>query len=599
VRGMGFTRRSGRADSGFESAGANDISGKPMHSGKRPRLGNLETQNLARKGGGAGESTTPLRFPHIEKIQQATGLAVPLRGVVDESGCRNRGAVAYTEGTVTHFATAAPEIHVAAHEAAHQLQHAGLVHDAGLGAEGHAGAVADAVRAGRSAAPWITRAGRRVPADRARNYVESPEHGGRLSETGETLTFGSHAAFAAPGLISTANTILKNKKSGIALSAGAGSKTVNAPDGSGVKNLSQVIVTMEADPSGEQFYSDCRQAAREVMGPKGKDSSEAPDQALARPGGTPLAYSAPTGPLDLLALTVFIDRQIRKSPGYPNLPAEEKRKIADQAVRDFAFLDRKEREKLKHAVITDERARELGIDRHAVPEVGEAFASYSGRPRIGDYNFHYAAVIMAAGPDRITLENAGGDQGQMSKNWKMQTYGPANKEGQTFHDQWAGKLGPDSHTLRVRTQPMAPGDIDLSVTPTRELLARYRKSVDPDEQAHLKQELQKRSVYAWVEVHKSEDLTGDDEVYLWFGTAAGMGQATRAVAIPEGASHVFTMPLSSLWPLADPLHVNVMEWDVGSPDDLIGSVPWRSPYGPVSTIPLSAGRASYTLTLSL
>ncbi|GAA2638677.1 hypothetical protein Adu01nite_78600 [Paractinoplanes durhamensis] len=36
-----------------------------------------------------------------------------------------------------------------ANEAAHVLQHSGQTGDAGLGAEGHAGAVADAVVAGR------------------------------------------------------------------------------------------------------------------------------------------------------------------------------------------------------------------------------------------------------------------------------------------------------------------------------------------------------------------------------------------------------------------------------------------------------------------
>ena len=129
-------------------------------------------------------------------------------------------------------------------------------------------------------------------------------------------------------------------------------------------------------------------------------------------------------------------------------------------------------------------------------------------PKIGEYFFHYAAVIMVSGPDRVTLENAGGARGEMTKSWKMQTYGPAGKR-QTFQDAWGGYLGGFTHTLRIRTQPMPPGDVEkFPAMFTGQLLERYRKSTDTGERFYLKNETRQAKTLCSCRGNPEEDLVG-------------------------------------------------------------------------------------------
>ncbi|HWO18552.1 MAG TPA: DUF4157 domain-containing protein [Kofleriaceae bacterium] len=108
--------------------------------------------------GRAGTSGT---LPHLDTIQQAFGRH-DVRGVSAHVGgpavqaCDDMGAHAYASGTSVAFARA-PDLHTAAHEAAHVVQQRGGVRlKDGIGASGdeyeqHADAVADLVVAGRSA----------------------------------------------------------------------------------------------------------------------------------------------------------------------------------------------------------------------------------------------------------------------------------------------------------------------------------------------------------------------------------------------------------------------------------------------------------------
>ncbi|MFP2926577.1 hypothetical protein ACLESO_15410, partial [Pyxidicoccus sp. 3LG] len=77
-------------------------------------------------------------FPHRSEIERSFGATFPGRAVLDSEGCAQRGVRAFTENGTTHFASARPGLQVAAHEAAHLAQHAGLTRDAHLGPEGHA-----------------------------------------------------------------------------------------------------------------------------------------------------------------------------------------------------------------------------------------------------------------------------------------------------------------------------------------------------------------------------------------------------------------------------------------------------------------------------
>jgi hypothetical protein len=105
-------------------------------------------------------------LPHREKIQAAFGPTHDVSGVQARVGgtaadaCDELGAEAYASGGQVGF-KGQPDLHTAAHEAAHVVQQRGGVQlKDSMGAAGdpheqHADAVADAVVAGRSAAPLL------------------------------------------------------------------------------------------------------------------------------------------------------------------------------------------------------------------------------------------------------------------------------------------------------------------------------------------------------------------------------------------------------------------------------------------------------------
>lgn len=110
---------------------------------------------------GAGES-----LPHLDKIQASFGPQHDMSGVVAHVGgpagnaAGSIGASAYATGNHVAFAQA-PDLHTAAHEAAHVVQQQqGVQLYGGIGASGdayeqHADAVADRVIAGESAADLL------------------------------------------------------------------------------------------------------------------------------------------------------------------------------------------------------------------------------------------------------------------------------------------------------------------------------------------------------------------------------------------------------------------------------------------------------------
>src|SRR5690349_8083022 len=73
----------------------------------RAAAGNLAMQGLQRKA-------IDMPFPYSDRILQATGTSFSLRSIRDALGCAHRGTPAFTDGTVTHFASETPGLHVAA-----------------------------------------------------------------------------------------------------------------------------------------------------------------------------------------------------------------------------------------------------------------------------------------------------------------------------------------------------------------------------------------------------------------------------------------------------------------------------------------------------
>ena len=120
--------------------------------------------HAAAERGTAGASTA---LPHGDRIQQAFGAEHDVSGIKAHVGgdataaCEDMGASAFASGDHVAFA-GAPDLHTAAHEAAHVVQQrAGVSLYGGVGAvgdgyEAHADAVADRVVAGESAADLLS-----------------------------------------------------------------------------------------------------------------------------------------------------------------------------------------------------------------------------------------------------------------------------------------------------------------------------------------------------------------------------------------------------------------------------------------------------------
>jgi len=143
--------------------------------------GTSDIHELAARGT-VGSATT---LPFLENIQRSFG-AHDVSGIEAHVGgpatqaCQNIGALAYATGNHVAF-RGAPDLHTAAHEAAHVVQQRAGVHLAnGVGQEGdeyekHADRVADAVVAGRSAEALLGVTGQRG---------QSPESSGQAERAG-------------------------------------------------------------------------------------------------------------------------------------------------------------------------------------------------------------------------------------------------------------------------------------------------------------------------------------------------------------------------------------------------------------------------------
>jgi hypothetical protein len=142
-----------------------------------------------------GTATPATSLPYADKIQASFGAAHDVSAIQAHVGdhataaCRDMGASAFASGHHVAFA-GAPDLHTAAHEAAHVVQQAqGVQLYGGVGAasdryEQHADAVADRVVAGRSAADLLGggAAGAASPAVQRKDDI----HTEKISETTDT-----------------------------------------------------------------------------------------------------------------------------------------------------------------------------------------------------------------------------------------------------------------------------------------------------------------------------------------------------------------------------------------------------------------------------
>jgi hypothetical protein len=387
----------------------------------------------------AGRRQEPLSaFPLAGTLRARLGRAVPGEAVLDEAGCAARGVEAFTDHGRSHFATAAPRLEVAAHEAAHQLQHAGLTHDACLGPEGHAGAVAGAVQAGRSAAGLLGPAGRRV-APAARPFIDIPPSAQAPGEwdagaplrvaddlqmaVAQDTARGSQRLWATQKLIATSNNMLASKNSPIRLGFGSHVLTGTPPPyvALGMPGTSPFLyevvpqnVANQTAGSTMELWDDCGFAAREVMG-------------------------IGAGYLDIASMTaIWIQGGVQvKARGLLNIgPADMAGEIVKRAFGTWTQEGGWEAYRALTPSQRDAFDQAYGINAYVPqPTIGEGFAIVGGGEEIleeGYWLFHVAAVAMKSGDDVVVLENYQvGSEESSNDDWNFQIFGGL---GQTFHE---------------------------------------------------------------------------------------------------------------------------------------------------------------------
>jgi hypothetical protein len=382
-------------------------------------------------------------FPHQDTLQRRLGRAPAGEAVVDRAGCEARGVEAFTDGTRTHFASEEPRLEVAAHEATHQLQHAGMTRDGFLGPEGHAHEVARTVAAGRSAAALLSSHGENVPSA-LRPYTEVPPDKqsptewpvgklARVSDDGTMVVrqdsqYGSHKLYATRPQIKASNERLKSAGSVVRLKESGEPMTGTPPELNkpGVIGKCMDLVSVEPEnvatsTSGTtmEIWADCGRCARDVMGIG---------------GGSGKNYDKVT------ATYTEGGKVVKTDASSPKAMADE---IMANTLGKDAWFDKAnagwEKYKAMTASERDQFDREHGINKYVTPDVGGGYTMATGGapyPGKRTWNFHWAGVVMSNGSDHVTLENyAVGYAEAVNTDWDFQMYGSASKAGQTFHEQ--------------------------------------------------------------------------------------------------------------------------------------------------------------------
>jgi hypothetical protein len=525
----------------------------------------LATPALTQKGTpSSGVADAPIAFPHADTIRSALGTPVPGLALYDRDACAARGVAAFTDRAVSYFATPTPSLRVAAHEGTHQIQHAGFSHDAGLGAEGHADAVAQRLVSGQHARDLVGDTGAAV-APSIRNYTEfnvaeqtakmqwKVGSLARVGDSGRTVTTTNRRdCYADPALIASANATLKAKNSGIELSAGGSGPSGEAPDGSGWKSLVEVKAKILSSSSGDDYWADCGRASREVQGPTGTDT---PSKGVyLDSAGKMTETHADTDP-------VTYRDEIYVRSGLGTTPTAARAAYLALSPADKDAFDKKH-----------------GINKYAAPGIGESFvARRDDMLTAQNFNWHWGAVIMTAGPDRVTFENfakPGTNYSTKDDKWYFETYGPATKAGQTFHEQnqaSVGQPGMNTTTMAART---SPNPADFTGLSTGDLLKRYGASTDKGEKTVLESEMRKRWLKVRIQATKAQE--GTDQVYVEV-SASGKSHETGWKKISTGGEVTFWISLGKLAPLTGHINIKVYEYDALF-DDLISNLGWDYPY---------------------
>lgn len=123
------------------------------------------------------------------------------------------------------------------------------------------------------------------------------------------------------------------------------------------------------------------------------------------------------------------------------------------------------------------------------------------------------------------------------------------------------------------------GAVDKTLTTAKDV----DKNAKTLEKRAMEQTLATRQTLIDVNVKKTEDWTGADEVYALL-KSGNKRQKTPVRSLNDGQSGSFALPLPALMPINGPITVQVYDEDTGTffdQDDLIVNMAWQAPYGAI------------------
>ena len=295
---------------------------------------------------------------------------------------------------------------------------------------------------------------------------------GQMAVQQESPVYGGRFFYADSGLIASSESTLKSQNSALSLAGGGSRQFVSPVSGANI-SLTRVVPTNRSDgstgndrASGMQWSEDCGLAANTVMQGGGRKTKavyrlpEAPAAAgfWAKLGACLRRQLAGEQETATVSYGTVYEKYRGRNFYSPH-------KMLDDVMADAMSLGPSAAWAGYQALSATDRDnfdREVGLNKYAAPEVGEAYSIVSNKDENIDqkvWNFHWGGVVMKSGGDAVTMENFAGSG---TDAWDFQMYGPASKAGQTFHEQQSSRTKADGvtpeygdhpTTLHVRPEP--------------------------------------------------------------------------------------------------------------------------------------------------
>ena len=493
-------------------------------------------------------------LPYLETIQSAFGKhdlgAVQAHtGTEAAAAAGDIGARAYAMGSHIAFA-GAPDLHTAAHEAAHVIQQRAGVHlKDGVGRAGdeyeqHADAVADLVVQGRSAEALLDSMAGPIGAVQMLAVQCAPDPIKPVSKS-------------AGARLPQASAAIAYTKAVLKFGAGNQFEAIKATDlNSRVRlNIMRTDKYWVIDPS-VQALADANYEALTLAkaniahgGNCGEHAQIAFNYLRATAVGTSLSLVAVAG-LDhnfiLMGYPADSDSDVTVADPWPTAAK------ACLWEDHFAFTADRTQIQVAHQMVAD------GKDLSGVIQLGVKLT-----------------------PEGLALLTQKGTPEQV----KDQLDNPGD------HHIWQQpNANADGHAFQYGT----PAEV-FAKTPTGELITNYRATTNADEKTAFTAEIAKRAITVHVLCKSTDDWTQADDVYAVAN--AGAGNVKSAVApMNNGQSHDFSVPIAGLAPFGPRIVVKVFDEELIGSDDMLMSMAWSEPYKTITSDGKSP-KGDYVVTL--